>query len=358
MNKINEIDVEKLRALNVPEEIIASLDIRNGGNIDDEGNVLFLDEDRQKRKEHPEKPMWKNKPDGIGVKNAIAKKISANATKPKEGGGNNVFPILAGAVTKEGKSLPKTMITNMLGFGKKGYTYGTVIPLNVDYSEVSDTGIVPIDLMMKELENARYIAILNVCICRESFKCKEYPIDLGCIFLNAAGETAVSSGLAREVTVEEAKAHVLRAKEAGLMGCSEYVQGEQIVWGIKNSDMHEFRMFCFCCSCCCLILKILKGGAPEEKARYVSCGYTSTINHSKCAGCKSCAPVCPQRAISYREDGKAVVDQECCMGCGWCSLECKNGAISLKQTFPIRKTLNEYFLKEARIDDLLPHDKE
>jgi len=66
--------LEKLRALNIPEEVIANLDARNGGNIDEEGNVLFLDEERQKRKEHPEKPMWKNKPDGLGIKNFILKK--------------------------------------------------------------------------------------------------------------------------------------------------------------------------------------------------------------------------------------------------------------------------------------------
>jgi len=283
------------------------------------------------------------------------KKISANATKPNEVGGNHVFPIIAGAVIKEGKSIPKSLINTMLDFGKKGYTHGTIIPLHIDYSDKMDVGIVPIDLMMRELEKARFIAILNTCICRTSFDCKEHPKDLGCIFLNAAGEQVVGIGLARQATVEEAKQHILWARKEGLMGCAEFVQGEQLVWGLKNTTMHEFRMFCFCCSCCCLALKVLKGGNEETRARYVSCGYTSTINHLKCVGCHSCATVCPQGAISYRKDIKAVVNQETCMGCGWCTLECKNDAICVKQTFPMRKTLNEYFLKEARIDDRSEH---
>lgn len=353
---IDKIDVEKLRALNIPEEVIASLDIRNGGNIDDEGNVLFLDEDRQKRKEHPEKPMWKDRPDGLGVKNALFKKISDNATKPKEGGGNAVFPILANAVLGK-ESLKKTIIMNMLGYGKKGYTYSTMLPLNVEFTDEMNTGVLPIQLIFEALEEAKYIAVVNTCICRESFRCKDYPIDIGCIFMNSAGERVVEAGVAKRVTVEEAKQHVLRAKECGLLGNSEFMQGEQPVWGLKNSQMHEFRMICLCCPCCCFNMKVLKGGTPDNRARHVSCGYTSTINHTKCVGCQKCAPACPQQAITYREDGKAVVNQEVCMGCGWCALECENDAIHIKQTFPMRKSLNEYFLKEARVDDGLEHKR-
>lgn len=354
---IDKIDVEKLRALNIPEEVIASLDIRNGGNIDDEGNVLFLDEDRQKRKEHPDRPMRKNKSDGIGVKNKIAKIISADATKPREGGGNAVFPIIAGAVEKPGGGLKKKLFLSMLGYGEKGYTYGTMLPLNIDFSEDTQTGVLPIQLIFEALEDAKYIGIVNTCICRDSFRCKDYPIDIGCIFLNSAGERVVEAGLAKHATVEEAKAHVLRAKECGLLGNSEFVEGEQVVWGLKNSQMNEFRMICFCCPCCCLAMKVIKGGTPEIKARHVSCGYTTVVNHTKCVGCHKCAPACPQQAITYREDGKAVINQETCMGCGWCGLECENGALQIKQTFPVRKSLNEYFLKEARIDDGLEHKR-
>ena len=358
MSNINEIDVEKLRALKVPEEIIASLDLRNGGNIDDDGNVLFLDEERQKRKERPDRPMRKNKPDGLGIKNAIVRKISADASAPKEDGDDGgAFPVIAGLLTQEKEDIKKKLIQTMFGYGKKGYTYATMLPLNVDFSSDTNSGVLPIQLVFEALEDAEYIAILDFCICRKNFKCQDYPADFGCIFLNVAGRRVVEAGIARQATVEEAKQHVLKAKEHGLLANSEFVEAEQFIWGLKNSDMNQFRMICFCCPCCCLIMKAVKSGNAQVRERNVSCGYTSTINHSKCVGCHSCAKACPQQAITYREDGKAVINQEVCMGCGWCSLECENGAIRIQQTFPVRKSLNEYFLKEARIDDGLPHDK-
>ena len=39
----NKIDEAKLRSLGVSEEVIESMDIRDGGNIDPQGNVLYQD---------------------------------------------------------------------------------------------------------------------------------------------------------------------------------------------------------------------------------------------------------------------------------------------------------------------------
>ena len=43
------IDYEKLKSIGVPDEVIASLDPRDGGNITPQGEVLFLDEGRLHR---------------------------------------------------------------------------------------------------------------------------------------------------------------------------------------------------------------------------------------------------------------------------------------------------------------------
>ena len=51
------IDYEKLKSLGVPDEVIATLDPRDGGNITPQGEVLFLDEERLKRRELPNKPL-------------------------------------------------------------------------------------------------------------------------------------------------------------------------------------------------------------------------------------------------------------------------------------------------------------
>lgn len=83
-------------------------------------------------------------------------------------------------------------------------------------------------------------------------------------------------------------------------------------------------------------------------------GFTSVVDHSKCKGCKTCTAgkvACPENAISYRpEDGKMVINQEYCIGCGLCKKQCPNDAIKIKQTMPMRESIHEHFLKEARID--------
>ena len=68
----NKIDEAKLRSLGVSEAVIESMDIRDGGNIDPQGNVLYLDRQRQHDKEHPEKPMRKNRPNGLRIRNSLA----------------------------------------------------------------------------------------------------------------------------------------------------------------------------------------------------------------------------------------------------------------------------------------------
>lgn len=41
-------------------------------------------------------------------------------------------------------------------------------------------------------------------------------------------------------------------------------------------------------------------------------------NEEKCFGCEVCIPYCPVEAISMRQDGLAVVDEEGCVECGNC----------------------------------------
>lgn len=71
------IDYEKLKSLGVPDEVIATLDPRDGGNITPQGEVLFLDEERLKRRELPNKPLHKNHPRGLGIKDFLMTKVLA-----------------------------------------------------------------------------------------------------------------------------------------------------------------------------------------------------------------------------------------------------------------------------------------
>ena len=142
---IKKIDEEKLRSLGVPEDVIASMDIRDGGNIDPQGNVLFLDRQRQRSKEHPEKPLRVNRPRGLGIRNKMADMSGRKAGSP-ESNPARMFRFLEESAKAPKKSLRYRMVVDeMLGFGANGYTGGTVLPLNIDLKDKAHNIVLPID---------------------------------------------------------------------------------------------------------------------------------------------------------------------------------------------------------------------
>ena len=45
-----------------------------------------------------------------------------------------------------------------------------------------------------------------------------------------------------------------------------------------------------------------------------------------------------------------VIDQELCVGCGICKSRCDLDVIQIKQTMPMRGSVQEYFLKDYNLD--------
>lgn len=351
---------DKLRALGVSEEVISSIDPREGGNITETGDVLYLDQERRDAKVDANRPLRKNHPNGLGIKNkavkVISKKMTADILAGKDSAGGGVGGLLEAMCLPPDKPKHKVM-KKLLGFDESGYSHIHVMPLNVDVSDKHRSVIMPIDLIIQELRDADYIAIMKYCVCRTSFKCEHYPAEFGCIFMGPNGRHAVEAGAANEATVEEAIQHVLKAADMGLMGSFDYIEGEQFIWGVQQDEMNEYRMICFCCDCCCLAMNIIKGSQTDMADRCSPVGWTTVVNHDKCVGCGKCASRCPNKAITYREDGKRITNQDRCLGCGFCKLDCKFDAISIKQTQPMRESINEYHINEARIDDGREHTK-
>ena len=253
------------------------------------------------------------------------------------------------------KSLRSRFIHKFIGTDEKGYTHVHIIPLNVDLSDRHATAIVPYDLIVSELREADDIAIMNFCVCRKTMKCSSHPRDFGCIFTGVGARHVLDLGVARRATFEEAVAHVDKAAELELMGASDFIEGEQAIWGFANGEMNNCRMFCFCCECCCVAMNTLKVSTRDVGHRFSPVGWTATVDQTKCTGCRACERHCPRKCISFGPDGHRITDQDACLGCGFCKRACKFGAISIRQTMPMRANLNEYFLNEARIDDGLPH---
>ena len=76
------------------------------------------------------------------------------------------------------------------------------------------------------------------------------------------------------------------------------------------------------------------GAAAAEALSLISAGSielepnTASILENFCSGCKSCIPLCPYSAISYKEDiKKAYINEALCKGCGTCVAACPSGSI-------------------------------
>lgn len=327
---------------------------KQASNIDEEGNVLYLDQERLDRKVVGFPP-FKNHPNGLGIYNFIKehviymrKSIWPLALKlyhmfvkysvwMKEGGWKGEF-------YKKGIMLAPDMET---------HTSTVVLPLNVDVTDKGEKVVVPMDIIKESLKKVTYIAGMDTCLCREATDCEDYPKDIACLFLGEAGKIVVKHGLGREFTYEEACERVDQAAAHGLMGHAVWIEVEQLLWGIRNDIMDQFLEICFCCSCCCIALKLARNATPKERHRFHPAGWTAVPDRTKCVGCGLCNDGpngCPVEAISFDENGKVVINQEICVGCGICKSKCPSEVIKIKQTMPMREDLHDYFATDYNLD--------
>jgi Pyruvate/2-oxoacid:ferredoxin oxidoreductase delta subunit len=187
--------------------------------------------------------------------------------------------------------------------------------------------VLPSRVLEHFIDQASHRWIMNKCLCRDSDHCKDYPIDIGCIFLGHP-VTEINPRLGREVTREEALAHVRRAREAGLIHMIGRNKIDTMWLGIQPGD--HLMTICNCCPCCCLY-QILPHLHPEISQKVTRMPGVEVLVSSDCVGCETCTGgVCFVDAI-HMVNGKAVISSEC-RGCGLCVDVCPEHAIALKIT--------------------------
>lgn len=174
------------------------------------------------------------------------------------------------------------------------------------------------------IETASYHWVMNECICRAATNCKDYPHDLGCLFLGEAA-IGIHPELGRRVTKQEAREHIQRCQQAGLTHLVGRNKLDTIWLGVGPGN--KLLTICNCCPCCCLwrILPYLTDRISGKVTRMP--GVTVTVS-DRCTGCGICQDgVCFVDAIHLVE-GRAVHTQAC-RGCGHCATVCPSSAIEI-----------------------------
>ena len=260
------------------------------------------------------------------------------------------FDLITGIVTFSNWFIPRfgnlklyKKFAEQVFFGRPedNITRSKILPLNAPIKKQAQA-IIPYQLLDGVMEKAGCRVIMNECWCRKAMACNDYPIDFGCINIGEGARILAEKGVAREVTAEEAKAHIRRAGELGLVAFPSHVENEEKGMGVPKHLLKNFLEFCFCCPCCCLGLRNLKYFSPYVRKNIItSIGFVAKALPT-CKGCLDCVDICPMDAIRAKGD-MVWVNEDDCIGCGLCQNVCPHNAIRLVQIEPGKKTLLDYF---------------
>jgi ferredoxin len=184
--------------------------------------------------------------------------------------------------------------------------------------------VLPSQVVEHFIEQASYHWIMNTCICRDSRKCQDYPIGLGCLFLGNAA-MGINPQLGRHVTKEAALEHVRRCREAGLVHLIGRNKLDTVWLGVGPGT--KLLTICNCCPCCCLwrVLPYVSSQIGSKITRMPGVSVTVT---DRCIGCGICTEqVCFVDAIHLADDHAVIGDA--CRGCGRCVDICPQQAIEI-----------------------------
>ena len=169
---------------------------KQASNIDEAGNVLYLDQERLDRK-GVGFPPYQNKPNGLGIFNWLVEHVLYMNDKrwPLALKLYHMF-VRFSVWMKEGGWKARLYKTGIKLYpDMERQTSTLVMPLNVDVTDQGEKVVVPLDLIKESLKNVTYIAGMDTCLCREANQCKDYPVDVACLFLGEPAKTVVKHGL-------------------------------------------------------------------------------------------------------------------------------------------------------------------
>ncbi len=197
------------------------------------------------------------------------------------------------------------------------------LPINKEIKGAENIAL-PEEVMNRLIDKAKHRVIIDICGCRNAMNCKDYPLDLGCLFM---GESAlkVPEKVRRMASADEAKAHVKRAIEAGLVPIAGKARADNDMNLIP--DEGKFLTVCFCCECCCAT-RFYRNLPPEATGNIFKPVEGLSIKVTgECIGCGECVSKCYIEAIEMKGD-RAFIGEKCLV-CGRCASHCPQDAITL-----------------------------
>jgi 4Fe-4S binding domain len=191
--------------------------------------------------------------------------------------------------------------------------------------EVAPDMVLPSQVVEHFIWQARVHWIMNTCVCRDASSCRDYPLNLGCLFLGEAA-AGINPALGRRVTREQALEHARRCREAGLVQLVGRNKLDTVWLGVGPGD--RLLTICNCCPCCCL-WRVLPHISSNVGERVTPMDGVVMAVTDRCIGCGTCAKagICFVDAIRL-VDGRSVIG-DACRGCGRCVEVCPQGAIKL-----------------------------
>ena len=200
----------------------------------------------------------------------------------------------------------------------------TYLPINESISGVGET-LVPHMVLREIVKQSANRALIKKCTCRDGYKCKNHPIELGCMLLGE-GSKEIDTGVSRHVSIDEALAHVDKCVESGLIPFVGRFKADDYLWGVK--DRGKLLTVCFCCRCCCVIQNSIKYLPDVSKDSVIKLkGLRIETDPESCTACGECVSICFMGARTLKDD-RILYNSALCKGCGKCISVCPENAIS------------------------------
>ena len=257
----------------------------------------------------------------IRVENPTLRKIVLHAPSARRG-----FKLLA-AVNKIA-NMP--LIRSFHPWAQNEHTKMYVIPVDKTLEAPGDVEL-PYKIVEDMIDKSTHRVIMDFCGCRMGYECENYPTELGCLMMGEDSKK-IPKAWSRPVSKQEARDHLHKVVEAGLVPFIGKARIDNFIFGIPDNG--KLLTVCFCCECCCIGRLITPQIPAKDRNMQFNrlIGLDVWVDRDRCEGCGTCTDKCFLNLIEVRDEKASIPSN--CRGCGRCVKYCPNEAIRMRLNNP------------------------